>query len=116
MIYRAQESLPDKFPGPLRQMMRNSRIIFRTLLPSDPSVKAEPMIIDFEGKERPVNIIQRTYSPEQLSFLKTKSNKFLHLGFIYRNPSSKWAFAPLIILSLGPEDFRFTMAVFPVKI
>ncbi len=66
------------------------------------------MEIKFE-KERPVKVRQRTYSPEQLDFMKKKFDELLKVGYIYRNPSSKWACAPLIVPKEVCEKFRFTV-------
>lgn len=63
--------------------------MFSEPLHSDPPVKVGPKIIKFESRERSLKVKQRTYSLEQLQFLKTKCDQPLSFGFIYRNPSSK---------------------------
>ncbi len=73
------------------------------------------MEIKLEKEERPVKVLQRTYSPEQLDFMKKKCDQLLEVGYIYRNPSSKWACAPLIVPKEGSEKFRFTVDLRPVN-
>ncbi len=73
------------------------------------------MEMTFEGTERPAKVQQRTYSPEQLKFMKKKCDELLKVGYIYRNPSSKWACSPHIISKNGPEGFRFIVDLRPVN-
>ncbi len=47
--------------------------------------------------------------------MKKKCDELLEVGYIYRNPSSKWACAPLIAPKEGPEKFRFTADLRPVN-
>ncbi len=73
------------------------------------------MEIKFECLERPVKVRQRTYSPEQLDFMKKKCHELLNVGYIHQNPSSKWACAPLMFPKDGPEGFRFTVDLRPAN-
>lgn len=73
------------------------------------------MNIQFEGSERPVKVRQRTYSPKQFVFLKKKVDELNRAGYIYRNNSSNWACAPLIVPKPGKEAFRFTVDLRPVN-
>ncbi len=84
-------------------MVLEYKDIFRIRLCADPPVDVPPMEIKFEDTERPVKVRQRTYSPEQLDSMKKKCDELSHVGYIYRNPSSKWACAPLIVPKDGPE-------------
>lgn len=88
--------------------MCESAEVFRLKLGNDPPVDAPPMKIEFTGEQRSVKVRQRTYSPAQLKFLKKTCNELVDLGFIYRNPTSNWACAPVIVPKPGPEEFRFT--------
>ena len=67
------------------------------------------MIIEFIGKEKPVKFRQRTYSPQQLEFLRKKCEELVRVGYIYQNPNSKWACAPFIAPKEGPEGFRLNI-------
>ncbi len=84
-------------------------------LRNDPPVDVEPMNIEFEGTTRPIKVSQRTYSPEQLDFLKKKVEELIDAGYITRNNASKWACAPLIVPKPGKEGFRFTVDLRPVN-
>lgn len=83
--------------------------IFRVRLGADTLVGVPPMEIEFEGIERRVKVRQRTHSPEQLSFMKTKVEEHVDAGYIYRINASKWACAPIIVPKSGKEGFRFTV-------
>lgn len=58
-------------------------------LGNGPSVSVPPMIIEFEGFERSIKVHQRTYSPEQLMFLKKKVEELEIAEFIYQNNFSE---------------------------
>jgi len=60
-----------------QEMVLSYKDIFRIRLGADPPVKVSPMEIKFEGPEKPVKVRQRTYSPEQLEFLKKKCDDLL---------------------------------------
>ncbi len=108
-IRRAGKHLQNSLKESFRNMVLEYKDIFRIRLGADPPVDAPPMEIKFEGTERPVKVRQRMYSPERLDFMKKKCDEFLNVGYIYRNHSSKWACAPLIVAKDGPEGFRFTV-------
>ncbi len=86
-------------------MILDFKDVFRIRLGADPPVDVPPMEIKFEKEERPLKVRQRTYSPEQLDFMKKKCDELLEVGYIYRNPSSKWPCAPLIVPKEGSEKF-----------
>lgn len=113
MIQRAQEIFFEKFCVDLRRIVWISKDVFCIYLCSDPSVKVPPMVARFEEKKRFVKSIQRTYSPDNLKFLKKKCDELMKLGFVYHNPSSKWAYAPLIVPKDGAELFRFSNDLCP---
>lgn len=72
------------------------------------------MKIEFEAESKHVKVRQRTYYPQQTAFLKANVNDLLRLGYIYRDPTSKWACEPLIVPKDGLEQFRFTTEIRPV--
>ena len=115
VIRRGKKHLPKRLHQQFQELVSKYKDVFRTTLCNDPAVNVPPMKVEFEGKERPVKVRQRTYSPEQLKFLKKKCDELLKAGFIYRNPNSKWACAPLIVPKEGPERFRFTVDLRPVN-
>ncbi len=47
--------------------------------------------------------------------MKKKCDELLNVGYIYRNPSSKWACTPLSVPKDDPEGFRFTVDLRPVN-
>ncbi len=67
---RAAKHLPNRLKESLRNMVLEYKDIFRIRLGADPPVDVPPMEIKFEGTERPVNVRQRTYSREELEFMK----------------------------------------------
>ena len=99
----------------LKDLAHEFKDIFRIKLGNDPPVNVEPMKIEFEGIPRPIKVRQRSYSPEQLEFLKRKVKELSDAGFITRNNASKWACAPLVVPKAGKEGFRFTVDLRPVN-
>ncbi len=61
-------------------MVLKYKDIFRIRLGADPPVNIPPMEIKFEYPERPVKVRQRTYSPEQLDFIKKKCDELLNVA------------------------------------
>ncbi len=47
--------------------------------------------------------------------MKRKCDELLEVEYIYRNRSSKWACAPLIVPKEGSEKFRFIVDLRPVN-
>ena len=72
MTDRAAKKLPSDLRHDIKDLVMRFKDIFRIRLGNDPPVSVPPMIIEFEGSERPVKVRQRTYSPDQQSFLKKK--------------------------------------------
>ncbi len=73
------------------------------------------MEIEFKDSVKPVHVRKRIYSPEQLEFLKSKVQDLIDAGFIYRNTTSNWACAPLVVPNPGKDRFRFTADLRPVN-
>ena len=115
MISRGMKHLNDDGRQILKSTVMEFKDIFRVKLGKDPPVDVEPMNIEFEGVTRPIKVRQRTYSPEQLSFLKTKVQELIDAGYIARNNASKWACALLVVPKPGKEGFRFTVDLRPVN-
>ena len=90
-VKRSSKFLSEPMRNELGDIVNKYKDIFRTKLGNDPPVDVPPMIIESENKEKPVKVRQRTYSPEQLKFLKKKCNELVRAGYIYRNSNSKWA-------------------------
>ena len=68
MVDRARKALPVDQVVILKDMVAEYRDILRILLGKDPTVRVPPMVIEFDGPERPVKVRQRKYSPDQLVF------------------------------------------------
>lgn len=82
---------------------------FIVRLGDDPRLDVSLMEIEFKYSERLVKVLQRTYSLEQQSFMKNKEEELVYAWYIFRNNSSKWAYAPLIVPKPGKERFRFAV-------
>ena len=89
MINRASRNCEKVLRNSLKELVHEFKDIFRTLLGKDPPVDVEPMRIKFEDNPRPIKVRQRSYSPEQLTFLKKKVNELVDAGYIVRNSTSK---------------------------
>lgn len=115
MVTRSMKHADKSSKKALKDLVTEFKDIFRIKLGKDRAVDVPPMEIEFEGTNRPVKVRQRTYSPEQLSFLKSKVDEFEKAGYITRNNASKWACAPLVVPKPGKEGFRFTVDLRPVN-
>ncbi len=81
-IQRVSKHIPNRLKGCFRDMVLKYKYIFRTRLGSDAPVDVLPMQVNFEGTECPVKVRPRTYSPEQLDFMKKKCDELLEVGYI----------------------------------
>lgn len=105
-----RNGLPTDHTETLTHLINEYRDIFRSRLGSDPPARVPPMKISLKKGVKPFKAKQRRYSVAQNSFLRDKTNQLLRLGLAYRNPSSRWASAPLIIPKpKASEQWRFTV-------
>ncbi len=102
-IRRTAKRLSNRLKKSFCDMLLEYKAIFSIRLGARSTDDVPPTEIKFEGMKHPVEVRQRTYSPEQLDFMKKKCDELLMVGFIYRNPSSEWAYNPVIVPKDGPE-------------
>ena len=114
-VKRSSKYLSEPLRKELAEIVKEYSDIFGIKLGNDSPVDVSPMIIEIEGKEKPVKVCQRICSPEQLEFLKKKCDELVKAGFIYRNQNSKWACAQLIVPKQGLEKFRLTIDHRPIN-
>lgn len=93
----------------LQQLLYSYEDIFRTEMTADNPVAVPPMKINIQKDSTPVRFKVRRYPVEQAEFLKAFIAKLETMNFIYRNPESTWASAPLIIPKPSKERWRFTV-------
>ena len=67
----------------LKNTITEFKNIFCTRLGKDPPIDVETMNIEFEGFTCPIKFRQRSYSPKQLYFLKTKVHELIDAGEIF---------------------------------
>lgn len=115
MIDRAAKKLSRDLCPTLQEMVMSCKDILRIRLGNDPPVYVPPIPIEFEGTERSIKVRQRTYSPEQLTFLKKKVGELEKPGYVYQNNCSKWTCAPLIVPKTGKEGIRFTVDLWRIN-
>lgn len=106
-----EKHLQRQYHEELWQFTTESVDGFCTRLGKDISVDAPPMKIEFDGKERLMKVCQWIYSPKQLLFLHKTCDELMAFGFIFRNPNSKWACAPVNAPKNGPKGFWFTVNI-----
>ena len=114
-IKLGSEKLSKDSKKVFEKLISEYKDVFRIRLGPDLPVKVSPMVIKFEGNEKPVKVRQRTYSPDQLHFMRKKCDELIRVGYIYRNATSKWACAPLIVPKPGKDRFRFTVDLRPIN-
>ena len=120
MKSRASKRCPKPLRPKLMSIVDTNADIFRARLGDDPPVKVRPMVIEFENEPKPIKVRQRTYSPEQLEFMKKKVEELIRIGYIHRNSTWKWACAPIIVPKggtpkPGKERFRFVVDLRPIN-
>ena len=90
--------------------------VFRLTLGRDPPVSMPPLKVHLTKDARPVRCKARRYSLPQREFMQKHVLELEAAGYIYRNPSSRWACAPLIVRKPHTKDeFRMTVDLRPVN-
>lgn len=74
-----------------------------------------PLKITLLPDTKPVRVKLQNYIQNQQKFMKTPMSQLLENGVIYRNSSSSWASAPLIVPKLGPNKWHFTVDPKPIN-
>jgi hypothetical protein len=66
------------------------------------------MVTKLEPGASPVRVRLRRYSAPQAVFLRNYTDRLVAIGHAFRNPTSTWCCAPLLVTKL-PDTFRFTV-------
>jgi hypothetical protein len=80
-----------------RQLVTESKDVFRLKLGADPSADVKPLFIKLRDGAEPVRISARKYAPPQLKFMRDKIRELEELGLVYKNTGAEWASPPLIL-------------------
>jgi hypothetical protein len=89
--------------------------IWRLSLCPGPPAKLPPLTINLQPDAIPVRVKLRRYPQEQRDFLKSFVDQLVSSGLAYRNASSTWCSAALLVPKPGPARFRFTVDLRPVN-
>jgi hypothetical protein len=82
----------------------------------DPPVKMPPLKVHMKQGSVPVKCKARRYSLPQREFMQKHVKELEDAGFIYRNPTSRWCCAPLIVRKPHTvNEFRMTVDLRPVN-
>lgn len=73
------------------------------------------MQIHLKKNAKAVRVKGRRSSPPQAAFLRAKTDEMLQPGPVRRNNQFQLACAFLLVLKIGPEQFRFTVGLRPVN-
>jgi hypothetical protein len=93
----------------LRQLVTESKDIFRLKLGADPPANVKPLVIKLRDGAEPVRMSTRKYATPQLKFMRGKIRELEELGLVYKNTGAEWASPPLILPRQGPDQYRMTV-------
>jgi hypothetical protein len=80
----------------------------------DPPAKVRAMVTNIEPGTTPVRVRVCRYTAQQAVSLRDYADRLVALGNVFRNPTSTWRCAPLL-LPKPPDTFRFTLDLRPVS-
>ena len=104
---------PDDRQNELRELCL-AFDIWRCELGNDPPAKVEPMVIRLKDGAQPYKCRARTYAPEKSTFMKQFNNELVRLGWIYENPTSRWA-CPALPVRKANGEYRQTADYRPIN-
>ncbi|KAH9136630.1 hypothetical protein AeRB84_018324 [Aphanomyces euteiches] len=106
----------DEFASRLSELFVLYSDVFRLSLGKDPPVSMPPLKVHLKEGAKPIRCKSRRYSLPQRQFMQKHVRELEKAGFIYRNPASRWASAPLIVRKPHTKDeFRMTVDLRPVN-
>jgi hypothetical protein len=105
-----------EFAAGLKALLVKYVDVFRLTLGRDPPVDMPPLKVHLKADAKAVRCKARRYSLPQREFMQGHMKELESAGFIYRNPTSRWACAPLIVRKPHTKDeFRMTVDLRPVN-
>ncbi|KAF0701908.1 hypothetical protein AaE_016248 [Aphanomyces astaci] len=106
----------SEFAANLAALLDKYVDVFRLSLGRDPPVKMPPLKVHLANGARPIRCKARRYSLPQREFMQQHVKELEAAGFVYRNPASRWASAPLIVRKPHTKDeFRMTVDLRPIN-
>ncbi|KAF0701754.1 hypothetical protein As57867_007834, partial [Aphanomyces stellatus] len=106
----------SEFAAKLAALLDKYVDVFRLSLGRDPPVKMPPLKVHLADGARPIRCKARRYSLHQRDFMQQHVKELEAAGFVYRNPASRWASAPLIVRKPHTKDeFRMTVDLRPIN-
>ncbi|ETV97426.1 hypothetical protein H310_09756 [Aphanomyces invadans] len=105
-----------EFASGLAELLTKYVDVFRLTLGRDPPVDMPPLKVHLVPTAKPVRCKARRYSLPQREFMQKHVEELASAGFIYRNPASRWACAPLIVRKPHTKDeFRMIVDLRPAN-
>lgn len=86
----------------LRKVVSDHKDVFQALFSSGPLAMVMPLKVSLLSDARQVEVRLCNYSQYQSDFLGCIVFKLVHLGMAFPNPTSPWAFEPLLVPRPGP--------------
>ncbi|OWZ13400.1 hypothetical protein PHMEG_00013278 [Phytophthora megakarya] len=104
-----EAALENEFPAEFVDELR--RIVFkhdiwRLVLRDDPPAKVPPYKLRLKENAKPFRCKARQYAPLQSTFLREFNKTLVELGWVYKNPSSRWVCAALPLRKPKSDEFR----------
>ncbi|OWZ15878.1 hypothetical protein PHMEG_00010406 [Phytophthora megakarya] len=114
-----QRALASGFPAKYEEKLRVIVFMFdiwRVELSEDPPAKVPPLEIRLKKDVIPYKCKPRKYTPHLRKFLRDFNARLVELGWVYENPTSRWACPALPVRKPGSSnDHRQTTDYRPVN-
>ena len=99
----------------LEELMEEQADVFRTTFSTGPPASKHPLKISLTPNDEPVKVRPRNYSREKREVLSDLVENMAREGMAFSDPTSPWAYAPLVVPKPGPARYRFTIDVRPIN-
>lgn len=86
LVKKTESAFPAQCWPRLQETVIANADGMRAWLRNDPRADFSPMRIEFGHEQRPVKVLQSTYSPRYTKFIWKTCERFVRLGFFYEYP------------------------------
>jgi len=110
MVLRASKGICEIHGKALRDLVFKLRDIWRVRLSAEGPAKFTPLKVHLKPGAVPRRAKARRYAPKHLNFMSKHIKMLEEMGYIRRNPHSRWS-SPVLIVEKPqlPNDFSVTV-------
>lgn len=112
------DALANGFPRDREEQLRlivTKYDVWRLRLGDDPPARVPPLKIRLKKDSVPYRCKARKYPPHIRAFMREFNSELERLGWVYENPSSRWACPALPVKKPGKDEYRQTSDYKPVN-